>query len=287
VTLAKAPWRRLAAPPAWAARVTFPNVLRSRLRALPAFLLLVVLAAGSPAVFAQASASIPRVKLSIVAVGTFQATRAPPFRFAGTGFVVGDGTLVATNAHVLPAVLEPGADPEVLVAMLPTADPARPEARRLTALASDPEHDLAVLKMSGAPLPALPLRDSATVAEGDQLLFTGFPIGTVLGLFPATHRATVAAIAPVAIPAASGRQLDAKVLRRLREGTFPIFQLDATAYPGQSGSPLYDGASGEVVGIINMVLVKSTKESALSQPSGISYAIPSRLLAELLARVKR
>jgi len=77
------------------------------------------------------------------------------------------------------------------------------------------------------------------------------------------------------------------VLRRLREGAFPMFQLDATAYPGQSGSPLYDGASGEVVGIINMVLVKSTKESALSQPSGISYAIPSRALIELLARVKR
>ena len=97
----------------------------------------------------------------------------------------------------------------------------------------------------------------------------------------------VAAIAPVAIPAATGQQLDAKVLRRLREGAFPVFQLDATAYPGQSGSPLYDGASGEVVGIINMVLVKSTRESALSQPSGISYAIPSRALIELLARVKR
>jgi len=270
--------------------VTSPAALWRRhagRRALAALVTLVTLVATSPSAFAQASASIPRVKLSIVAVGTFQATRAPQFRFAGTGFVVGDGTIVATNAHVLPAVLEPGADPEVLVAMLPTADPARPEARRLATLATDAEHDLAVLRMSGAPLPALPLRDSATVAEGDQLLFTGFPIGTVLGLFPATHRAMVAAIAPVAIPAASGQQLDAKVLRRLREGTFSIFQLDATAYPGQSGSPLYDGASGEVVGIINMVLVKSTKESALSQPSGISYAIPSRLLIELLARVKR
>jgi S1-C subfamily serine protease len=254
---------------------------------LVALLTLVTLLAASPSAFAQPSESIPRVKLSIVAVGTFQATRAPQFRFAGTGFVVGDGTIVATNAHVLPAALDPGADPEVLVAMLPTADPARPEARRLATLATDTEHDLAVLRMSGAPLPALPLRDSATVAEGDQLLFTGFPIGTVLGLFPATHRAMVAAIAPVAIPAASGQQLDAKVLRRLREGTFPIFQLDATAYPGQSGSPLYDGNSGEVVGIINMVLVKSTKESALSQPSGISYAIPSRLLIELLASAKR
>jgi S1-C subfamily serine protease len=287
VTSLAALWRRCALARTRAARETILRVRRPGLRTLPGFLLLFVLAAGGPSAYAQASASIPRVKLSIVAVGTFQTTRAPQFRFAGTGFVVGDGTLVATNAHVLPAVLEPGADPEVLVAMLPTADPARPEARRLTALGSDPEHDLAVLKMAGAPLPALPLRDSTTVAEGDLLLFTGFPIGTVLGLFPATHRATVAAIAPVAIPAASGRQLDAKVLRRLREGTFPIFQLDATAYPGQSGSPLYDGASGEVVGIINMVLVKSTKESALSQPSGISYAIPSRLLADLLARVGR
>jgi len=260
---------------------------RGLLRALAALALLAVLAVTGRAVMAQGAASIPRVKLSIVAIGTFQATRAPQFRFAGTGFVVGDGTMVATNAHVLPAVLEPGADPEVLVAMLPTADPARPEARRLATLATDAEHDLAVLRMSGSPLPALPLRDSATVAEGDSLLFTGFPIGTVLGLFPATHGALVAAIAPVAIPAATGQQLDAKVLRRLREGTFPVFQLDATAYPGQSGSPLYDGTSGEVVGIINMVLVKSTKESALSRPSGISYAIPSRLLIELLARVKR
>ena len=231
--------------------------------------------------------SIARVKLSIVAIGTFQATRVPQFRFAGTGFVVGDGTMVATNAHVLPTVLEPGADAEVLVAMLPTAEPSRPEGRRLTTLATDAEHDLAVLKMSGTALPALPLRDSGTVAEGDQLLFTGFPIGAVLGLFPATHKAMVAAIAPVAIPASSGQQLDAKVLRRLRAGTFPVFQLDATAYPGQSGSPLYDGASGEVVGIINMVLVKSTRESALSQPSGISYAIPSRALSELLASLKR
>ena len=270
MTLSTALWRRHAGP-----------------RSLAALVMLVTLAAASPSVFAQASASIPRVKLSIVAIGTFQATRAPQFRFAGTGFVVGDGAMVATNAHVLPTVLEPGADPELLVAMLPTADPARPEARRLASLATEPEHDLAVLKMSGAPLPALSLRDSATVAEGDQLLFTGFPIGTVLGLFPATHGALVAAIAPVAIPAASGRQLDAKVFRRLREGAFAVFQLDATAYPGQSGSPLYDGGSGEVIGIVNMVLVKSTRESALSQPSGISYAIPSRALIELLARVKR
>jgi serine protease Do len=226
------------------------------------------------------------VKLSVVAIGTLQTTRAPPFRFLGTGFAVGDGTLIATNAHVVPATLQPGDDPEVLVAMLPTADAARPEPRRLTVLATEKDQDLALLRMTGLPLPALRLRDSGTVNEGDLLFFTGFPIGTVLGLYAATHRATVAAIAPVAIPAATGQQLDSKTLLRLREGTFPVFQLDATAYPGNSGSPLYDPATGQVVGILNMVLVKSTKESALSQPSGISYAIPSRALQELIRRVK-
>ena len=42
--------------------------------------------------------------------------------------------------------------------------------------------------------------------------------------------------------------------------------------------------TGEVVAIINMVLVKSTRESALSQPSGITYAIPARHLKALLER---
>ena len=43
---------------------------------------------------------------------------------------------------------------------------------------------------------------------------------------------------------------------------------------GNSGSPLFDTRTGEVVGILNMVFVKGTRESALSNPTGISYAIP-------------
>jgi S1-C subfamily serine protease len=97
----------------------------------------------------------------------------------------------------------------------------------------------------------------------------------------------VSAIAPVALPSATGRQLDPKVIRRLRGSVFSVFQLDATAFPGNSGSPLYDPATGEVVGILNMVFVKGTKESALTQPSGISYAIPSAFLGDLLARAQR
>ena len=59
---------------------------------------------------------------------------------------------------------------------------------------------------------------------------------------------------------------------------------DGTAYPGNSGSPVYDPETGDVIGIINMVLVKGTKESALSQPSGITYAVPSRHLQSLLEK---
>lgn len=258
----------------------------SRRRALLAAAGLALLAGGragdAPAQTIQAT--IERVKPSIVAIGTFQATRVPQFNFRGTGFVVGDGSLAATNAHVIAATLEPGPDPEQLVAVLPGSDGSRVALRKLTRIAIDADHDLALMKMDGAPLKPLALRDSAGVAEGDSLLFTGFPIGGALGLFPATHRAMIAAIAPVAIPSANSQRLDPKAIRRLRDSAFLMFQLDATAFPGNSGSPLFDPATGEVVGVLNMVFVKGTKEAALTQPSGISYAVPSRFLIELLAR---
>ncbi|MDP2828623.1 MAG: serine protease, partial [Sulfuricellaceae bacterium] len=44
--------------------------------------------------------------------------------------------------------------------------------------------------------------------------------------------------------------------------------------------------TGEVLGIINMVFVKSTKEAVLQHPSGISYAIPADFLIELLGRIR-
>jgi len=70
----------------------------------------------------------------------------------------------------------------------------------------------------------------------------------------------------------------------LRAARFDIYQLDGTAYPGNSGGPLLDSDSGQVLGIVNMVLVKNSRESLLSSPSGISYAIPVRYLRALLTR---
>jgi S1-C subfamily serine protease len=186
---------------------------------------------------------------------------------------------------VLPATLE--ADKfETLAVLIPGIGrdvQLRPAARGPT----DVAHDLALLRIDGSPLPVLALRDSETVRDGDSVLFTGFPIGSVLGPFPATHRGMISAITPIAIPPANASQLDPAMIRRLSKGAFPVFQLDATAYPGSSGSPLYAPDTGDVVGVVNMVFVKGTKEAALTQPSGITYAIPSRYLIDLLRRSVR
>ena len=96
----------------------------------------------------------------------------------------------------------------------------------------------------------------------------------------------MSAITPIGIPQANSRSLDPALIRRLANDVFRVYQLDATAYPGNSGSPLYDPASGEVLGVMNMVFVKSTKENVLSDPSGISYAIPVEYLQRLLADLK-
>jgi S1-C subfamily serine protease len=247
--------------------------------------LCLALALAAPAcVWAQTPADAPRtierVKGSVVAVGTFQRTRSPAFRFLGTGFAVGDGATIVTNAHVLPAKLD--AEQLETIAVLIPGRSREAQLRPATRGASDPAHDLALLRIEGAPLPALAVRDSDSVREGELVLFTGFPIGNVLGPHPATHRGMVAAITPIAIPPAHSSQLNPRVMRQLASGAFPVFQLDATAYPGNSGSPVYAADSGEVIGVVNMVFVKGSKEAALTQPSGITYAIPSRYLTELL-----
>ncbi len=239
---------------------------------------------------ADRQATIAKVRASVVAVGTFDRTRSPQFQFLGTGFIVGDGTLVVTNAHVLPPLLDP-ARRETMAILLPGHDGGSKskddvQAREVRQIAVDASTDLALLKLSGSALPAVIVGDSDGVKEGQDVLFTGFPIGAVLGPFPVTHRGMVSVITPIAIPQGRAADLDPAVVRRLTTGAFPVFQLDATAYPGSSGSPVYDSETGDVIGIVNMVLVKGTKESALSQPSGITYAVPSKYLKSLIDKAR-
>jgi S1-C subfamily serine protease len=237
------------------------------------------------AAHADRLSTIARVKASVVAVGTYQRARAPPFQFRGTGFAIGDGATIVTNAHVLPADVD-AAKLETLAILLPGAKSDQPEIREARAMSVDPDSDLALLRIDGAALPALKLRESDDMREGQEIFLTGFPIGSVLGPYPATHRGMISAVTPIAIPQVRAGRLSAHIIRRLSSGPFPVLQLDATAYPGNSGSPVYDPDSGEVLGIVNMVFVKGTKESVLTQPSGITYAIPVSHLRGLLRNLR-
>jgi serine protease Do len=233
------------------------------------------------AVAADLKTAIPAVKRSVVGVGTYERTRSPSTVFVGTGFIVGDGLDVITNAHVVPATLAEG-QMEQLGIVTPEGEGVK--FRPATLVTRDVEHDLAHLRLSGTPLPALELGDSDTAQEGQDLALTGYPLAMALGLHAATHRATLAAITPIVRPSMAAQNLDPRQIAALRRSPFNIFQLDGTAYPGNSGSPVYDPVTGKVLGVINAVFVKGLKETAITAPSGITYAIPVNYVRDLLQK---
>ncbi len=227
--------------------------------------------------------TVQKVKSSIVGIGTYQKTRTPQVDFRGTGFIVGDGLHVLTNVHVLPTVLD---QQKLETLAIFVRESGKEMLRPAEVVEEDEQHDIALLRIGGIPLPTLGIGNSDKVREGESYAFTGYPIGVVLGLHPATHRATISAITPSAIPLQRAGQLNKAVIERLQD-PYDVFQLDATAYPGNSGSPLYSPVDGKVIGIINKVFVQETKESLLSKPSGIAYAIPIRFADKLLKKIAR
>ncbi len=243
--------------------------------------LLALLLTPLPAGATSLVETVAKVRPAIVAVGSYRLRRTPPSHYLGTGFVVGDGRHCLTNAHVVAPVVERhrGEQESILSIFARTGEGVG--RRRARVVGRDDDHDLALLAFDGPPLPTLPLGDSQAVQEGESVAITGFPIGMVLGLHPATHRGIVAAIVPITDPALTGHHLTGRRIQQLRH-PFSIFQLDLTAYPGNSGSPLYRIATGKVIGVINAVFAKRGKESALTHPSGITYAIPIHLARPLL-----
>ncbi len=225
--------------------------------------------------------TIEKIKPAIVGVGRYNELANPRARVTGTGFAVSDGSMVVTNYHVIEPIISDTKD--VPVIFIGTGKD--PELRKVEMIAKDELYDLALLKVPGSPLPAMTLLNSEA-REGSSVAFTGYPIGSILGLYPVTHRGIISAITPIVIPASTARSLNAKLLRRLRE-PFNVYQLDATAYPGNSGSPMFDPDTGVVLGIINKVFIKESKEAVLEKPSGITYAIPVVYLEEMLAELTR
>ena len=199
-------------------------------------------------------------------------------RVLGTGFVVADGLFAVTNYHVVSEDLDPTIVENFVVL---SGEGSVVKKIKAEVLKIDLKHDLALLKLDSQ-LKPLELGNEELVLPGSEIALTGFPIGAILGLYPATHRGYISATTPDAIPAMNSNQLTLAMMNRLKSVSL-IYQLDATAYPGNSGSPMYDPKSGEVVGVINKVLVKDTKESALSSPTGISYAIPVKYVHKLIS----
>ena len=243
--------------------------------------------------FARADlvATVAKLKPAVVIVGSFKTTANPRFSLRGTGFVLAElgtdkGNWVVTNAHVLPGPAEEDVDAQTVVQVRSGSGPNELQMRKAVVVEVDVLHDLALLRIEGAAITGFALGDSDRAREGQAVAFMGFPIGGALGFSTVTHRGTISSITAAALPSASAGQLNAKSILSLRSGSFDIFQLDGTAYPGNSGGPLFDPESGEVLGVVNMVFVKGTKESALTHPSGISYAIPAKFITQLMARTK-
>jgi hypothetical protein len=224
---------------------------------------------------------VERIKPSVVAVGTFQKTRSPPFVFRGTGFAVGDGTLVATAAHAVSDLLE--ADPpETMMVLVSVPGVAGGSGARGEAGRCRPRSRCCAVAHR---------RDAA--ARCDARRVRGGQGRAVHRLHRLSDRqrtrfqyrhASGHRLVPASDCAREPRR--PKAARQPRDpqrqgGSFRVFQLDATAYAGHSGSPVYDADTGDVIGVINITL-KATKDAAVGQATGISFAVPIQYLQDLI-----
>ncbi|WP_033398197.1 S1 family peptidase [Desulfospira joergensenii] len=222
------------------------------------------------------------LKPSVVAVGTYYFNDTPKTSYLGTGFVIGEGDRIITNSHVVAPLVK--ADKLARMRIFHRDLPVK--GIRVTIAAQDEFHDLAVLEQNSVKLSSLSLEhDLNGVQEGVEVAFTGYPIGLVLGLNPTTHRGIISNIAPLVKPSPSSRIMDGTLIRHL-DRPYDVYQIDAVAYPGNSGSPVYRTSDGRVIGVINQVFVRGLKENVLSHPSGITYAIPIQYALELNKGIK-
>ena len=117
---------------------------------------LLCLSVTAPGWSASLADVIDKIRPSIVGVGTAYPPRQPNRKsdavtYRGTGFVVGNGRQVLTNAHVIPAELD--TDHNQFIAVF-AGRGAKARALSARVVRSDPEHDLALLEIDG---PALQL----------------------------------------------------------------------------------------------------------------------------------
>jgi serine protease DegQ len=167
----------------------------------------------------------------------------------GSGVIVSQNGYILTNHHVIEA-----AD-EIQVALENGQTlPAR-------VVGTDPETDLAVLKISATALPAITFAESDTLKIGDWVLAVGNPFG-------------VGQTVTAGIVSALGRT-------HLGINTFENFiQTDAAINPGNSGGALVDVAG-------NLVGVNSAIYSRTGGSQGIGFAIPVSIARQVMEQIIR
>ncbi|MGM0783427.1 MAG: Do family serine endopeptidase [Pseudomonadota bacterium] len=162
----------------------------------------------------------------------------------GSGVIVSEDGYVLTNHHVID-----GAD-EIQVALR--------DGRETLAevVGTDPESDLAVLRIDVDDLPVISLANSQDVAVGDVALAIGNPFG-------------VGQTVTMGIISATGRS-------HLGLNAYEDFiQTDAAINPGNSGGALVN-ADGALVGINTAIFSRS------GGSQGVGFAIPTRLASSIL-----
>ena len=224
-------------------------------------------------------ALVAAAKPSVFAIGLFARMAKPAFRFSGTCFAI-PGGLFVTCAHVIQ--LPNLANREFVAVAIPS--PGGHKIIEVNVVATNRENDLAVVEPVNPltePVKALQLNNTLP-AEGTEIVLIGYPIGSALGLHAATHRGIVSAVVPMAFPLPTTTGLEARNVQALRAAPLEILQLDATAYPGNSGSPVIDTHTGQVLAVVSLTMIKGTRESAMTSPSGISYAVPVQHLTGMI-----
>jgi serine protease Do len=183
-------------------------------------------------------------------------------RSTGSGFVIDPEGYIMTNAHVVSGAqrVEIVLPADNVDGTLETALSGRSYTVGARIIGIATELDLALLKIDGLKLPALPLATYSKVHQGE----TVFAFGSPVGLRNTLSHGLVSAVA---------RQTDP-------DSPLIYVQTDAPINPGNSGGPLVN-TRGEVVGVNTFILSQSGGNE------GLGFAIPSATVRTAFRQLKQ